>query len=146
MRPSLSCCLSSSLDSVCWYFHTYIDYECAWSLLGGAGVLASPFQAMHGLASPLTAAYGSAPVGGKHHQKQNSPNVSSYPLQLFDFWIVFYFVAIFNYYVVSSIVAFYLASFSSFLFINWCFKLLCNWSITSFLLRCCRWRSWFHPP
>lgn len=44
----------------------YLDYECAWSLLGGAGVLASPFQAMHGLASPLTAAYGSASVGGRH--------------------------------------------------------------------------------
>ncbi len=43
----------------------YLDYECAWSLLGGAGVLASPFQAMHGLASPLTAAYGSASVGGR---------------------------------------------------------------------------------
>ena len=44
----------------------WVDFECAWSLLGGAGVLASPFQAMHGLASPLTAAYGSAPVGGRH--------------------------------------------------------------------------------
>jgi len=36
----------------------------AFAMTGGAGVLASPFQAMHGLASPLTAAYGSAPVGG----------------------------------------------------------------------------------
>lgn len=36
----------------------------AFAITGGAGVLASPFQAMHGLASPLTAAYGSASVGG----------------------------------------------------------------------------------
>ncbi|XP_066940870.1 polypyrimidine tract-binding protein 1 isoform X35 [Macrobrachium rosenbergii] len=33
--------------------------------IGGApGVLASPFAAMHGLSSPLTAAYGASPVGG----------------------------------------------------------------------------------
>ena len=29
------------------FYVDYLDYECAWSLLGGAGVLASPFQAMH---------------------------------------------------------------------------------------------------
>ena len=61
-------------------FHVdYLDYECAWSLLGGAGVLASPFQAMHGLASPLTAAYGSASVGGRHpiKTKNTFPHESS---------------------------------------------------------------------
>ena len=57
----------------------YLDYECAWSLLGGAGVLASPFQAMHGLASPLTAAYGNASVGGRQHPSTSL--LSSYPLQ-----------------------------------------------------------------
>jgi len=74
----LSVCLSLSLSlvvyvkskrNVSWVLLVvgkWVDFECAWSLLGGAGVLASPFQAMHGLASPLTAAYGSAPVGGRH--------------------------------------------------------------------------------
>ena len=61
------------------YVEFYLDYECAWSLLGGAGVLASPFQAMHGLASPLTAAYGSASVGGRHpiKTKNTFPHESS---------------------------------------------------------------------
>ncbi len=72
MRPSFSLSLFLSRFRVL-DFHTYIDYECAWSLLGGAGVLASPFQAMHGLASPLTAAYGSAPVGGKNQSNQLTP-------------------------------------------------------------------------
>ena len=53
---------------------------CAWSMLGGAGVLASPFQAMHGLASPLTAAYGSAPVGGRPFKiKEHTENMATSP-------------------------------------------------------------------
>lgn len=38
---------------------------CAINIVGGPpGVLASPFAAMHGLSSPLTAAYGASPAGG----------------------------------------------------------------------------------
>lgn len=44
-------------------------------------MLASPFQAMHGLASPLTAAYGSAPVGGRPRPSKKTHG--DIPLSLF---------------------------------------------------------------
>jgi hypothetical protein len=82
----------------------YLDYECAWSLLGGAGVLASPFQAMHGLASPLTAAYGSASVGGRHPNKKTHtsfPHESTYQMNFKVNWVLFCFFLLFLFTLIS---------------------------------------------
>ena len=61
MRPVLSCV---AVDA---------DVGCAIAIVGAPGVLASPFGALHGISTPLTAALGGSPMGGTVYALISNP-------------------------------------------------------------------------